>query len=168
MMMPGIFFKAISLNIKFYPLKTTFCLVFLLSCTLFTSCEKHRLNKLQGGWLVVAAGNTPSHELKYFHHITFDCEEFRMQRQVISLPVCDTNTVFDIYIKGTYKLDGKTISLEGTLMDSTYMKPKTSACEPQGSYQKKFIWDIRKDLLVLKEEGGAEEKFSKVNEVGCD
>jgi hypothetical protein len=148
-------------------MKKNFLLILLLALT-FISCEKHRLNKLRGGWLVVAPAATPSHQLKYFHHITFDCDEFRLQRQVLITPRCDTTDTHEEYIKGTYKLDGKTVSLEGTYMDANYQQVKTSGCGTKGSYVKKFSWEIEDDLLVLKEEGKEEEKFSSVTDLDCD
>src|SRR5688500_10206297 len=148
-------------------MKKNLLLILLIALT-FLSCEKHRLNKLRGGWLVVAAASTPSHQLKYFHHITFDCDEFCLQKQVLIFPICDTSDTHEEYIKGTYKLDRKTLSLEGSYMDATYQQVKTSGCGSTGAYVKKFSWDIEDDLLILKEEGKEEEKFSSVNDIDCD
>ena len=85
-----------------------------------TSCQKQKLEKLSGTWVQIDKESTSSEFFPdEYYDVSFDCDSFSFKRKLCDdayIVSCNCNCT-EYIIKGTYKLEKSTLTLDGLYVE---------------------------------------------------
>ena len=146
-----------------------------------TSCQKQKLEKLSGTWVQIDKESTSSEFFPdEYYDVSFDCDSFSFKRKLcddVYIVSCNCNCT-EYIIKGTYKLEKSTLTLDGLYVE-LYDKYKNNPVPINYSnpddkapyYHQVFsmCYDNNNMILTKKifDSKGNSKKFKKLTEVKC-
>lgn len=156
-------------NQRLYFLLSAFLLFTFISCTRLPNVQGKGETFLQGVWSQDSIANSEQLLTYTKHHFKISCNSFYVDLTTYSKvnyyeDSCFNNGIWKEHAKGTYKVKGDTLLLEGDFTKSNY-KQKISGCYRNGRYLPSFkikssgpnnlvlesLNDQRECALVLKE-----------------